>query len=111
MANYMRESTTSTREPAHASSHQGDERRAHPGRRVTRETKPSFMSTEFWIYLASVAGVIIASYAVGTEDGHQDYFRADKAWLYVVILSVGYLLARGLAKSGSADHPLDDRDR
>jgi hypothetical protein len=71
---------------------------------VTRETKPSFMTTEFWVYIASVAGVLFASFAVGAEDGHDDYFRADRAWLYVVILTVGYLVARGLAKSGSADH-------
>ena len=43
------------------------------------------MTTEFWIFLAAVAGVLIASFAVGAEDGHEDYFRADRAWLYVVV--------------------------
>ncbi|MFD3723447.1 hypothetical protein [Streptomyces sp. NPDC058674] len=41
---------------------------------------------------------------VGTEEGHRDYFRADQAWMYIVILTVGYMLSRGLAKSGSRDN-------
>ncbi|MGW3669194.1 hypothetical protein [Streptomyces sp. NPDC005141] len=41
---------------------------------------------------------------MGSEDGHAAYFRADKAWLYIVILTVGYMISRGLAKSGSRDH-------
>jgi hypothetical protein len=28
---------------------------------------------------------------------------ADKVWLYAVILTVGYLVTRGLAKAGSRD--------
>jgi hypothetical protein len=48
-----------------------------------------------------VIGVLIASSLVSTTDAHKDYFRADRAWLYVVILSVGYMVSRGLAKSGS----------
>jgi hypothetical protein len=28
-------------------------------------------------------------------------FRADRAWLYIVTLTVGYLASRGFAKSGS----------
>jgi hypothetical protein len=38
---------------------------------------------------------------VKATDGRGDYFLADKAWLYIVILSVGYMVSRGLAKSGS----------
>ncbi|MFD3549198.1 hypothetical protein ACFWUW_26950 [Streptomyces sp. NPDC058655] len=41
---------------------------------------------------------------MGTEEGHRDYFRADQPWLYIVILTVGYMLSRGLAKSGSRDN-------
>ncbi|MFD3875047.1 hypothetical protein [Streptomyces sp. NPDC058623] len=48
--------------------------------------------------------VLIASMVVGSEDGHRDYFRADMAWLYIVILTFGYMISRGLAKSGSRDH-------
>ena len=69
----------------------------------TTETKASFKTTEFFAYLGAVVGVLLASQLVGTEDGHDDYFRADRAWFYVVLLTIGYMLARGIAKSGSRD--------
>ncbi len=65
------------------------------------ETKPSFLTTEFYIYLASVAGVLIASAAVRTTASHSDYFRADRAWFFIVLLTIAYLVSRGLAKAGS----------
>ena len=46
-------------------------------------------------------GVLLASYLVKATDGHADYFMADRAWFYVVLLSIGYMVSRGLAKSGS----------
>jgi hypothetical protein len=79
-----------------------------PARRLSTETKASYKTTEFFAYLAAVVGVLIASQVIGTADGHNDYFRGDKAWLYVVLLTIGYLLSRGLAKSGSRD-PYTDR--
>jgi hypothetical protein len=76
-------------------------------RRLYTETRPAFKTTEFWIYVAAVAAVLIASELVGTAAHHSDYFRADRAWLYVIILTVGYLLSRGFAKSGSKQ-PYDE---
>jgi hypothetical protein len=73
------------------------------GRRLSTETKSAFKTTELAVYIAAVAGVLIASDVVGTTANHGDYFRADRAWLYIVILTIGYLLSRGLAKSGSRD--------
>jgi hypothetical protein len=77
-----------------------------PARR-SNETKVAFKTTEFIVYVVAVIGVLIASFLVSTTDAHEDYFRADRAWLYVVILSVGYMVSRGLAKSGSR-HRDDD---
>ena len=75
------------------------------GPRRSSETKASFKTTELLVFIAAVAGVIVASYLVKTTGGHPDYFRADKAWFYIVLLSLGYMLSRGLAKSGSRqDH-------
>ncbi|MEU0945661.1 hypothetical protein ABZ379_23235 [Streptomyces canus] len=91
--------------PAH---HAGGDPAAHSTRRLSTETKSALKTTEFFIYLASVVAVLIASMVVGDDDGHADYFRADKAWLYIVILTVGYMISRGLAKSGSRD-PYDDK--
>jgi hypothetical protein len=78
-----------------------------PRRRLATETKSAFKTTEFWIYAAAVAAVLIASQLVGTGTRHVDYFRADRAWLYIVVLTVGYLLSRGFAKSGSRQ-PYDE---
>jgi hypothetical protein len=79
-----------------------------PGTRVTprrgNETKAFFKTTEFMVFIVATAGVLLASYLVKATDGRGDYFLADKAWLYVVILSVGYMVSRGLAKSGSRHH-------
>jgi len=76
---------------------------AHRPQRVSTETKSSFKTTELVVYVLSVIGVLIASKVIGTDDGVADYFRADRAWLYVTLLTIGYLVSRGLAKSGSRE--------
>ena len=69
--------------------------------RVTRdETKPSFLTTEFYAFIASVAAILIAA-------AQADNFEAPRAWTLVAALAVGYMISRGLAKSGSAHR---DRD-
>jgi hypothetical protein len=70
-------------------------------RRPGTETKPAFKTTEFVVYLVAVAGVLLASLLVGDADGRGDVFLADKAWFYVTLLTIGYLVSRGLAKAGS----------
>ncbi|SCF37866.1 hypothetical protein [Micromonospora mirobrigensis] len=65
------------------------------------ETKPSFATTEFWVYVASVIGVLAASYLVGKNSVGVDIFRAPQAWFFITLLSIGYLGSRGLAKAGS----------
>jgi hypothetical protein len=76
------------------------------------ETKPSWKTTEMWLYLAAVIGVLIASQAVGggAHNG-SDYFTADKAWWYITLLTIGYLVSRGLAKAGSRTKDVDSRTR
>ena len=68
------------------------------------ETKAAFKTTEFIVYVVAVIGVLMASFLVSTTDAHEDYFRADRAWFYVVLLSIGYMVSRGLAKAGSRQH-------
>jgi len=75
-----------------------------PQRRNSTETKAAFRTTELIAYVIAVVGVLVASALVGTSDNHADYFRADKAWFYIVLLTIGYLGSRGLAKSGSREH-------
>ncbi|RLK13669.1 hypothetical protein DER29_4697 [Micromonospora sp. M71_S20] len=85
-----------------------DVRHAH---RHGDETKPSWKTTELAVYLLSVIGVLIASNAVGdgAADNGGDYFAADKAWWYITLLTIGYLVSRGLAKSGSRSRDADPR--
>jgi hypothetical protein len=71
-------------------------------RRLARETKPSFKTTELIVYVLAVIGVLIASLVIDVnEDGQR--FSAYNGWFLVTLLTIGYLISRGLAKSGSRD--------
>jgi hypothetical protein len=99
-------SPTATRAPS-------DGAREQPRLTVRRstETKASFKTTEFMAYLGMLAAIFIAgavTKATGYASQH-DIFRADRVWLYAVILTVGYMLSRGFAKSGSRDPYTDER--
>ena len=59
------------------------------------ETKASFKTTELIVYVVAVVGVLLASAIIDNS------FGADPAWRYVTYLTVGYMISRGLAKSGS----------
>jgi len=72
--------------------------------RPSTETKPAFKTTEFIVFVVTVVGVLVASALVGDSDGRGDVFLADKAWFYVTLLAVGYMVSRGLAKAGSRAH-------
>lgn len=68
----------------------------------TTETKSSLRTTELYAYIAAVAAVAITAALVGTEgDGNPDPFSASEALRYITYLTIGYMLARGLAKAGS----------
>ena len=74
-----------------------------PARRVSTETKNSLKTTEFFAYVLAVIGVLGASKIVDVTD-----FGAQEAWFYVSLLTIGYMVSRGLAKSGSRDFYDDD---
>ena len=82
-------------------------------RRLSTETKAAYKTTEFLAYVVVFAGILLASFLVKTgQDGQRpDYFRADKAWWYITLLTIGYLVSRGLAKSGSRTRDADPRTR
>jgi hypothetical protein len=99
-------SPTRTGTGSHAAS---DGVRDHaPARRLTTETKHATKTTEFFAYLAVLAGILIAGLMI-EDNGGNDFFAADKVWLYATLLTIGYMISRGLAKSGSRD-PYWDRD-
>ena len=74
--------------------------------RKSTETKAAFKTTELMAFLAAVAGVLIAAAIV--DESNAGGMGAKQAWLYVTILTVGYMVSRGLAKSGSRDPYTDD---
>jgi len=65
--------------------------------RESTETKSSYKTTELIVYALAVLGVLLASMIVDAS------FGADPAWRYVTYLTVGYMISRGLAKSGSRE--------
>jgi hypothetical protein len=79
----------------------------NPVRRLATETKSSFKTTEFFAFLAMTVGVLIAAAVV--DESNAGGMGAKQAWLYVTILTVGYMISRGLAKSGSRQPYDEDR--
>lgn len=65
------------------------------------ETKQAFLTTEFWVYAAAVALVAIAAFWKGTVANGLNINNPGQAWMFITILTVGYLGSRGLAKAGS----------
>lgn len=72
-------------------------------RQVATETKASFKTTELVVYVLAVVGVLVAAAVVDNNDNGTG-FDAANAWFYVTLLTIGYLISRGLAKSGSRHH-------
>jgi hypothetical protein len=97
-------STTSgaTRQPDSASGLFSQVEDQRPERRST-ETKASTKTTEFFVYLAAVAAVIVTALVVGKDGAGSDPFNALDAIRYISYLTIGYMIARGLAKSGSRE--------
>ena len=79
------------------------------------ETKAAIKSTEFYAYLVTFAGILIAAQVISDGDSGTgasgDVFNANRAWLYLTILTVGYMISRGLAKAGSAHRDQDGSQR
>jgi hypothetical protein len=80
-----------------------DERRFETSQpTVTREeTKASYLTTEFWAMLGVIAALLVAAQQA-------DNFDAPRAWTLVAAVAIGYMVSRGLAKSGSAHRDRDD---
>lgn len=82
----------------------GADRVAERPRRLTTETKSATKTTELIAYVGAVIAVIVTAYVVG-DNGHggADPFSALDAIKYITYLTIGYMIARGLAKAGSRD--------
>jgi len=96
------EATSRTEGPA-----TGNDRAITGPRRRSTETKSALKTTELLVFLAATAAVLIATAVVDQADAGG--IGARQGWLYVTLLAVGYMVSRGLAKSGSRD-PYTDHD-
>ena len=71
--------------------------------RRSTETKASFKTTEFIAYLAVMVGIFVAGAVTKAGSNGNDVLRANQVWLYAAIVTIGYMISRGLAKSGSRE--------
>jgi hypothetical protein len=102
----------STQESTHNRPREDDARggsRPRTPRRESTETKAAFKTTEMVAYVTVVVAVLIAALVLDKNDAGG--MGGRQAWLYVTILTVGYMISRGLAKSGSRDPYWDDGAR
>lgn len=78
----------------------------HPaGRRISTETRWAYMTSELTRLVLAVSGVLIASAVADATD-----YGIQEAWFHISLLTTGYLVSRGLAKSRSREFYDDDRD-
>ena len=77
-------------------------------RRGLTETRPAAKTTELMAYVAAVLAVALTALFVGDGgDGGADPFSAEQALRYITFLTIGYMVARGLAKSGTRGNDSD----
>jgi hypothetical protein len=97
-----------TRAPA---VHDNGARAGNRALRLVTETKAAFKTTEFFMVVAAVVGILISAMVIkGGDTGGTDEFIARQAWLYVAIVVGAYTIGRGLAKAGTPE-PYTDDDR
>jgi uncharacterized membrane protein YbjE (DUF340 family) len=77
--------------------------------RRSTETKGSFKTTEFMVYVGVLIALFIAGAVTKAGSNHNDVFKASQVWLYATILTIGYMVSRGLAKAGARERYTDDR--
>jgi hypothetical protein len=73
-------------------------RRVHP-----IETKPFFLTSEFVGSVLAIAGIAITA-------ASSDALGAWRAWILITAVVVGYMVSRGIAKSGTRSHADDPRE-
>lgn len=75
-----------------------------PRRVYPIETKPFFLTSEFVGSALAIAGIAITA-------ASSDAFGAWRAWILITAITVGYMVSRGIAKSGTRSHADDPRER
>lgn len=81
------------------SGHGADETREFGDLEVSAGSQSAYVTVELILYLLASIGIFITA-AVIDESGSGQGFGASEAWFYVTLLTVGFLISRGLAKLG-----------
>ena len=76
---------------------------APPRTTYTTETKPFFLTSEFVLYVLYEMGLGIAASTSPSID-------ARLFWILTTIATVGYMVARGIAKAGTRSRAHDPRE-
>jgi hypothetical protein len=58
------------------------------------ETKTFALTSEFWVFVAAVAGMFFAAYVLND-------IRDATGWRFAAFLAIAYIVSRGIAKAGS----------
>jgi hypothetical protein len=94
---------TETAERRHMPASYGETRRT-----TSDETKNALKTTEFFAMVGVNAAILIAAWV-------SDSLNDVRAWTLVAAVSIGYIISRGLAKSGSkyvgGEDPTNREDR
>ena len=74
--------------------------------RNANDIRISTRTLEFAVYVAAVLATIITAAVVGDDASENgvDVFNANDAMQYITFLTVGLMVARGLAKAGNRAH-------
>jgi uncharacterized membrane protein YkvA (DUF1232 family) len=86
----MAATETAERRRMNASSNEA--RRTHETKQD--ETKHALKTTEFWAMAGVIAAILIAAWVSDSLDD-------VRAWTLVAAVAIGYMVSRGLAKSGT----------
>ena len=70
--------------------------------RTFTETKAGLKTTEFFLTVAAVVALIVATYVADADLG------ANEGWRYASWIVAAYLVSRGLAKLGTREPYTDD---
>ena len=95
-----------------AATEAAERRRMHASssktRRTTDETKHALKTTEFFAMVGVIGAILIAT---AVSDSLNDV----RAWTLVAAVAIGYMISRGLAKSGTkyagSEDPLNRDNR
>ena len=78
------------------------ERAGTRSHREMRETKPSFMTTEFWAMLAGIAALVVLYNVTDNPD-----LTLWRTCLLCTVIASAYIVSRGWAKSASHDDHIE----